>query len=96
MHIEFLIKFENSTKRKKMELLVSAIAYERSGDTQEAMRIYHKLIALNQHTLKAKAGLMRLKREWRKFDGVNMEYKNFFVDAQGQRQIQELERWLIK
>lgn len=82
--------------RGKMELLTNAIAYERSGDKQEAMRIYHKLIALNQHTLKARVGLMRLRREWKKFDGVNIEYKNFFVDAQGQRQIQELERWLIK
>lgn len=79
-----------------MELLTNAIAYERSGDKQEAMRIYHKLIALNQHTLKARVGLMRLRREWKKFDGVNIEYKNFFVDAQGQKQIQELERWLIK
>lgn len=79
-----------------MELLINAIAYERSGDKQEAMRIYHKLIALNQHTLKARVGLMRLRREWKKFDGVNIEYKNFFVDAQGQKQIQELERWLIK
>lgn len=79
-----------------MELLTDAIAYERSGDIQEAIRIYHKLIALNQHTLIARAGLIRLKREWRKFDGVNMEHKHFFVDAQGQRQIQELERWLIK
>lgn len=79
-----------------MELLTSAIAYEKSGDHQEAIRIYHKLIALNQHTLKARVGLMRLKRGWKKFDGINLEYKNFFVDAQGQRQIQELERWLIK
>lgn len=79
-----------------MELLTNAIAYERSGDIQEAIRIYHKLVALNQHTLKAKVGLMRLKREWSRFDGVNMEYKNFFVDSQGQRQIQELERWLLK
>lgn len=79
-----------------MELLANAIAYERSGDKQEAMRIYHKLIALNQQTLEAKMGLVRLRGEWKKFDGVNLEYKKFFQDAQGQRQIQELERWLIK
>lgn len=79
-----------------MELLTNAIAYEKSGDKQEAMRIYHKLIALNQHTIEAKVGLMRLRGEWKRFAGVDIEYKNFFQDAQGQRQMQELERWLIK
>lgn len=79
-----------------MELLQNAIAYERSGDKQEATRIYHKLIALNQNVLEARVGIMRLREEWRRFGGVNTEYKNFFIDAQGQRQILELERWLIR
>lgn len=79
-----------------MELLENAIAYERRGDRQEAIRIYYKLIALGQSTLEARLGLIRLKREWKKFDGVNIEYKNLFINALKQSQIQELERWLIK
>ena len=79
-----------------MELLQSAIAYERSGDKQEAMRIYHKLIALNQNVVEARVGIMRLRGEWRRFAGVEIEHKNSFIDAQGQRQILEIERWLLR
>lgn len=86
----------HKVKRKKMELLIKAIAYEKSGNKQEAIRIYHKLIALNQQVLEAKVGLMRLRGEWKRFAGVDVEYRNFFQDAQGQQQIQKLERWLIK
>ncbi|RDU71210.1 hypothetical protein [Helicobacter brantae] len=79
-----------------MELLQNAIAYERSGDKQEAIRIYHKLIALNQNAVEARVGIMRLRGEWRRFSGVEEEHKNFFIDAQGQRQILEIERWLLR
>lgn len=79
-----------------MEWLNEAIILEKKGDREQASRIYHKLLALGQSPLQAKIGIIRTRHQWIKFDGVNLEDKLFFQEAQGERQIQEIERWLIK
>lgn len=79
-----------------MEWLNEAIVLEKQGEREQASRIYHKLLSLGQFPVQAKIGIIRTRHEWIKFSGINPEDKLFFQEAQGERQIQEIERWLIK
>lgn len=79
-----------------MEWLSEAVMLEKKGEREQASRIYHKLLALGQCVQEARIGIMRTRHQWIKFEGVSLEEKLFFQEAQGERQIQELERWLIK
>ncbi|HIY44788.1 hypothetical protein [uncultured Helicobacter sp.] len=79
-----------------MEWLNEAILLEKKGEREQASRLYHKLLALGQSVQEARIGIVRTRHQWLKFEGVSLEEKLFFQEAQGERQLQEFERWLIK
>lgn len=79
-----------------MNWLNEANFLEKNGQREQASRVYHKLLALGQNIQEARLGIIRTRNEWMKFDGVDLEKKIFFQEAQSDMQFQELERWLIK
>ncbi|ANV97726.1 hypothetical protein BBW65_02410 [Helicobacter enhydrae] len=77
------------------EIYAVALIDEREGRLEEALRGYHKCIAMGINAQESKVALVRLKK-WRKFANCNSKRKKMFESAGTLEEIQEFERWLLK
>jgi len=79
-----------------MQTLTLANIYELQGLKEEALEIYKKVLKENPANSEAKIAIRRLSGIRKKFLHVNSEMKGFFIKMDGDIEINEFERWLLK
>ena len=78
-----------------MQTLTLASIYELQGLKEGALEVYKDLLKKNPNNQDALFAIGRLSGNRKKFNGVNEEMKNFFVDMNTKIEYLEFERWLI-
>jgi len=79
-----------------MQTLTLANIYELQGLKDEALEIYKGIIKKNPENSEAKIAIRRLLGMRKKFNGLNTEMKDFFVEMDVKVEFLEFERWLLK
>jgi len=79
-----------------MQTLTLANIYELQGLKEEALEIYKGIIKKNPENSEAKIAIRRLLGMRKKFNGLNGEMKDFFVEMDAKVEFLEFERWLLK
>jgi len=79
-----------------MQTLTLANIYELQGLKDEALEIYKGIIKKNPENSEAKIAIRRLLGMRKKFNGLNTEMKDFFVEMDAKVEFLEFERWLLK
>ncbi|MCW8839008.1 MAG: hypothetical protein OQJ77_03645 [Thiovulaceae bacterium] len=79
-----------------MQTLTLANIYELQGLKEEALEIYKDVLKNNPANSEAKIAIRRLSGIRKKFLNVNSQMKEFFVKMDGDIEINEFERWLLK
>lgn len=70
--------------------------YEKNNQILKALEEYKQAILEGDEVENCKIALLRLDREWQKFEGVDEEKKLLFVIAQSDEEMQRLEGWLLR
>ncbi|MDR1911737.1 MAG: tetratricopeptide repeat protein [Helicobacteraceae bacterium] len=74
--------------------LTLASIYELQGLKNEAIEIYRDILAEDPENIEARLALIRLSGVRRKFEGVNLQMKEFFIKMDSPLEFAEFERWL--
>ena len=78
----------------RQKTLTLAAIYELQGLKEEALDIYREILAKDSRNKEAKVAIRRLSGARRKFEGLNREMRDFFVDMSSETEFAEFERWL--
>ncbi len=79
-----------------MQTLTLANIYELQGLKEEALDIYKEILKKDPSNSDAKIAIRRLSGMRKKFLGVNVTMKDFFIGMQDEVEYNEFERWLLK
>ena len=79
-----------------MQTVTLANIYELQGLKDEALEIYEEILKKDPNNSEAKIAIRRLSGMRKKFLGVNLEMKDFFVKMDSEAEFKEFERWLSK
>lgn len=79
-----------------VKTLTLASIYELQGLKEEALDIYKEILKNDSNNKEAKVAIRRLSGIRKKYQGVNEEMKNFFVNMETEVEFLEFERWLAK
>jgi len=79
-----------------LKTLTLAQVYELQGLKDEALEIYRDILKANPSNKEARLAIKRLSGIRKKFDGVNKEMKDFFINMDSKPEFVEFERWLCK
>jgi hypothetical protein len=77
-----------------LKTLTLASIYELQGLTDEAIDTYREIIKRDPLNVEARLAITRLCGVRRKFDGVNLQMKEFFIKSDSPAEFLEFERWL--
>jgi len=79
-----------------MQTLTLANIYELQGLKEEALDIYKKVLKKDPSNSDAKVAIHRLSGMRKKFLNVDTQMKDFFIKMDGDIELKEFERWLLK
>ena len=79
-----------------MQTLTLANIYELQGLKDEALDIYKDILKNDPLNSDAKIAIRRLSGMRKKFLGVNVQMKDFFLKLDSDVEFNEFERWLLK
>lgn len=79
-----------------MQTLTLANIYELQGLKEEALEIYKSVLKKEPSNSDAKIAIRRLSGMRRKFLGVDVEMKDYFLKMDSEIEYNEFERWLLK
>ena len=79
-----------------MQTLTLANIYELQGLKEEALDIYKEILKKDPSNSDAKIAIRRLSGMRKKFLGVNIQMKEFFLKMDSDIEFNEFERWLLK
>jgi tetratricopeptide (TPR) repeat protein len=69
---------------------------ESQGFVKEALEIYEKLLENNPNDKELKETINRLKNARKKFDGVDIKKRDFFIKMKSNKDFIKFEEWLAK
>lgn len=79
-----------------MNTVTLASIYELQGLSDEALEIYKNVLKEDPNNRDAKLAIKRLSGNRAKFDGVNIQMRDFFIQMESDVEFLEFERWLVK
>ncbi len=77
-----------------MKTLTLAQIYELQGLKSDALEIYKEILKKDPQNREARVAIRRLSGIRRRFDGVNLQMKQFFLQMESDIEFAEFERWL--
>lgn len=79
-----------------LKTLTLASIYEFQGHKDDALEIYKDILKSEPQNKEAIAAVRRLSGIHKKYSGVNMQMKEFFMSMKTEIEYREFERWLGK
>lgn len=73
-----------------------ASIYELQGFEKEALEIYSDILKKDPNHQEAKEAIKRLSKPSKTFKDVNIEAKDFFLQAHSDDELKTFERWLMQ
>ncbi len=78
-----------------MSTVTLASIYELQGLKDEALKIYRDILKKDPNNKDARVAIKRLSGIRKKFNGVDEEMKEFFINMEDDIEFLEFERWLL-
>ncbi len=79
-----------------VKTLTLASIYELQGLKSDALDIYKEILKNDPNNKEARVAVRRLSGIRKKYQGVDEQMKDFFVNMKSEVEFLEFERWLVK